>query len=192
MICKTNITDDLINDCSVQPVMGLKSGVIINYDDVDWAATTLEGSKVTDLVLKSDKTGYKISWLKRLGSNNNNFVASADAREGFTHSFACQLGEYSADNAERMTELASGKFLIVAESNFKGADNKDAFKVFGVTAGLYLSEGVHSSNENSGALTYVVSTQEGDLEKYIYNTLSSTTGGYDADKASFDSLFAAV
>lgn len=191
MECIQKITDDLINDCTVNPILGLKSGAIINYDDIDWAATTVEGATITELVLKSGATGFKISWLKRLGSNNNNFVASTDAREGFTHSFACQLAGYSAQNAERINELKNGKYLIVAESNFRGVDNKDAFKVFGLTAGLYLTEAVHSSNENSGAITYIVSTMEGDLEEYLFQVYA-TTGGYDVDKASFDSLFAAV
>lgn len=190
MACNPLITQNLVGDCSVNPVLGLKSGVIINYDDIDWSATTKTGSIVTDLILLTGKTGYEVSWVKRLGSNNNSFVASTDSREGFTHSFACQLAGFSADNADRISELKGGKFLLVAESNFRGENNEDTYKVFGYTAGLYLTEAIASSNENGGAITYILSTLEGDLEENIYDTYLKTD--YETAKERYDSLFEQV
>lgn len=190
MSCNKLLTDNLINDCSVDPILGLTRGVAINYSDIDWSATTVDGATITNLSLLSGKKGYEITWLKRMGSNNNNLVASPTEREGFTHAFACQLAGYSAENAERINELKNGKFLIVAESNFGGVDNADKFKVFGFTSGLYLTEAVHNSNENSGAITYILSTMDGDLEKYIYQVLLETD--YETTKADFEALFEAV
>lgn len=189
-MCTKKITAALINDCSVDPVLGLKGGVIINYDDIDFTATTITDSTITALTLKSGTSGFPVKWLKRMGSNNNALVASPTEREGFTHSFACQLAGFSAANAERINELKNGRFVIVAESNFLGTDSLDAFKVFGITSGLYLTETVHNSNENSGAITYVLSTQEGNKEKYLYNTLLQTD--YASTKADFDTDFAQV
>lgn len=188
--CSKKITGDLINDCSVNPVLGLQDAVIVNYDDIDFAALAKTDSKITNLSLLSGTSGFAVKWLKRMGSNNNNLVASPTEREGFTHSFACQLAGYSADNAERITELKNGKYVIIARSNYAGVDNAEKFKVFGIEAGLYLTEAVHNSNENGGAITYILSTQEGDLEPYLFNTLFETD--YDTTKADYDSLFASV
>lgn len=190
MACNKKVTAALINDCTVDPVLGLSSGVIINYEDIDFALLTQTGSTVTDLATKSGTAGFAVSWLKRMGSNNNSLQASATEREGFTHSFACQLAGFSADNAERIEELKNGRFVIVAESNFGGVADADKFKVFGLTAGLYLTEAIHSSNENGGAISYILSTLDGDREKYLYNTVLETD--YATTKASYDALFATV
>lgn len=190
MPCNKKVTAELVNDCAVDPVLGLSRGVIINYDDLDFTTLTQTASTITDLATKSGTQGFAVSWLKRMGSNNNSLQASPTDREGFTHSFACQLAGFSADNAERIDELKGGKFIIVAESNFGGVADADKFKVFGITAGLYLTEAIHSSNENGGAITYVLSTLEGDKEKYLYNTVLETD--YATTKASFDALFATV
>lgn len=189
MACNKKVTGDLINDCTVNPVLGLKGGVILNYDDIDFTALTKTGSIITNLSLipGSGLVGFKVSWLKRMGSNNNALVASPTEREGFTHSFACQLAGYSAINADRLNELKNGKYVIVAESNFRGVNNEDTYKVFGIDTGLYLTEAVHSSNENGGAITYILSTQEGNLEEHLYNTLLETD--YATTKASYDTLF---
>ncbi|SDT47273.1 hypothetical protein SAMN05192545_3927 [Maribacter dokdonensis] len=190
MSCSKKITGDLINDCTVDPVLGLSRGVIISRDDLDLTALTEEGAKVTAFSLLTGATGFAVSWLKRLGSNTNALSYSATERDGFTHSFACQLAGFSAENAERLNELKNGNYVLVVESNFKGEDNVDAFKVFGLKTGMTLTEATHGSNENSGAITYVLSTEEGNFEKYIFQTL--VLGDYAATKAQFDTLFANV
>lgn len=190
MPCNKKVTAALINDCSVNPVLGLISGVIINYDDLDFTALASTDSVVSDLATKSGTAGFPVSWLKRMGSNNNALVASPTEREGFTHSFACQLAGFSAANAERINELKNGRFVLVAESNFGGVANADKYKLFGLTSGLYLTEAVHSANENGGAITYILSTLEGNLEEYLYHTVLETD--YATTKASYDALFATV
>ncbi|AGO47816.1 hypothetical protein Phi46:1_gp05 [Cellulophaga phage phi46:1] len=170
-MCNKKLIGALINDCTVQPVMGLRSGVIVNRDDIRLDAVTTDGATVTGLSLRSGATGYPVKWLKRMGSNNNSLSYSATERDGFIHSFSCQLAGFSAENAERINELKNGNFVLIAESNFKGVDNKDAFKIFGLTAGMTLTEATHGSNEASGAITYTLSTEEGNFEEYLFQTL---------------------
>jgi len=186
-MCK-KISAALKNDCTVKPVVGVKSGVIINYEDVDWAALTETDSTLTTLPLKSGTQGYPVTWLKRMSGSTKTFVASATEREGFTHSWAAQIAEYSAASAEVLSELQGGRFLLVVESNFIGAAGVDSYKVFGRTAGLYLTEALHADNENGGAITYVLSTLEGDLESYIYNTYLEND--LATSKANYDTQFA--
>lgn len=190
MSCSTKITADLINDCSVDPVLGLTSGVIVNVDDIDTSALVVDGATVTGFALKSGTTGYNVTWLKRMGYNSNSYNYNATERDGFTHTFACQLAGFSAENAERINELRNGSFVLIAKSKFTGVDNADAFKVFGLTAGLSLSEATHNSNENSGAITYVLSTEDGNYEKYLFQVLSLTD--YDTTAAAYETLFAAA
>lgn len=186
---KSKVAADLINDCSVDPILGLMSGVYINWDDIDFSATTKTKSTVSALTLKAGTTGYKVTWLKRMGSANNNLVASPTEREGFTHAFAAQLGEASAANVDTLNDIiCSNGGIIVAESNFKGTDQAEAFKIFGLTTGLHLTETIYGSNENQGAITYILSTLEGDKEKYLFNTLLETD--YTTTKARFTALFA--
>ncbi|AGO47815.1 hypothetical protein Phi46:1_gp04 [Cellulophaga phage phi46:1] len=187
-MCNKKLTAALINDCTVSPVMGLKSGVIINEDDIDRSELVVDGATVTGFKLKAGAAGFPVSWLKRMGSNSNSLSYSATERDGFIHSFACQLAGFSAENAERINELKNGTYVLIAESNFKGVDNVDAYKIFGLTAGMTLTETTHSSNEASGAIPYVLSTEEGNFEEYLYQTISLTD--YETTQARFAALFA--
>lgn len=188
---KSKVTEDLVNDCSVNPILGLRSGVYINWDDIDFSATTFTKSVITALTLKSGASGVAVSWLKRMGNANNAFVASPTEREGFTHAFAAQLGAASSSNVENLNDfVCSNGGIIVAKSNFIGENGEDEYKVFGITTGLHLTETIYASNENQGAITYILSTQEGDKEKWLFNTLLETDNAVTA--ARYDALFATV
>lgn len=192
MSCESKITDGLLFDCQNMPKGGLAGSraVIINYDDIDWTATTNTGAVYSALVLKTGTTGYEVEWYKKLGSAGTDFEGSDDNISGFKHSFLSRLANTSADNAERAFEMASGKFVMVVETVYKGENNEDAFKIYGIDTGMELTEMAGSSDENSGSLLYTLSTGEDDVEKYPYTILRETD--YETTLASFEALFEEV
>lgn len=190
--CDLKITEDLLFDCEYMPKGGLAGSraVLINYDEVDRTATTSTGALIDALTLQEGLTGYKVEWYKKLGSTGSEFEASDDNIDGFKHSFLSRLAVTSLSNAERAGELKSGKFIMVVETNYKGVDNQDAFKVYGFDVGMELTEMTGNSAENAGSLLYTLTTEADEVERYPYMVLLETD--YATTKAAFDALFVEV
>lgn len=187
MACNNSITANLLFDCADAPKKGLDGGkaVIINYDDVDFSSLTQSGAIVTDLATTA--VGYEVQWYKELASTATAYAANADDVDGYTHQFMARLATTTAESAERANELKNGRFIVVVETSYKGVDSDDAFKIYGLDAGLELQELSGNSNENSGSLLFTLGTREGTVERYPYNIFLETD--YATSKASFDSLF---
>lgn len=192
MTCIKKITEDVLNDCLDTPKKGIDGGkaVMINVVDIDFAASTISGAMITDLVLKSGTTGYSLEWYKDLASSNSAFAPNTEDVDGFRHNFLGRLPTTTVEHAERANELKNGRFIVVYESKYKGVDMDDAFKVKGWDVSIRLSEMTENTLENSGSILFTLATEEGDVEKYPYNVFLETD--YATSKASFDSLFAVV
>ena len=192
MSCDKKVTIGLLFDCADAPKKGIDGGkgVIVNWDDIDRTGSTESGATISDLVLKSGTTGLAVEWYKDLASGSGTFAPSTEDIDGFLHNFLTRLGNSSAANAERANELKNGRFIMVYETKYKGADNLEAFKVAGWEQGLKLSEMAFNTAENSGAGLFTLATEEGDVEQYPYSVFLETS--YAVSKASFDSLFATV
>jgi hypothetical protein len=190
--CAPKLTADILFDCADKSKRGLDGGkaVLINFEDIDKAASTVAGAVISDLVTKSGTSGFAAEWFKDLASVNSSFAPSTEDIDGFIHNFLCRIPNASADNAERARELAQGRFVIVVETRYKGALSAEAFKVFGWENGLKLSEMTYNTLENSGSIPYTAATEDGDVESYPYNVFLETD--YATSKATFDSLFATV
>ena len=190
--CDKKLTADMLYDCADSPKKGIDGGkaVLINWDDIDFAATTKGGAMITDLILKSGTSGLAFEWYKDLASGNSSFAPSTEDIDGFLQSFLGRLATTTVEHAERANEMKSGRFVVVYESKYKGIDSDDAFKVRGFDTGLKLSEMTENTLENSGSILFTLATEEGDVEQYPYQIFLETD--YATSKASFDSLFAVV
>jgi len=188
--CFTDLEEDILFECADAPKKGIAEGraVIIGYNDIDREASTSDRSIVTDLVLKDGKKGILLTWFKDLANDNNTFAPNSEDIDGFIHSFLTRLPNSSAKNANRAHELKNGRFVIVYETNYKGKENKDAIKVGGWENGMKLTEYASNTNENSGAATFTLATEEGAVEQYPYNIFLEDDS-YEVSKATFDTLF---
>jgi hypothetical protein len=191
-ICLNKISGDMLFDCNERPKKGIANSraVIINYADIDKGTSTESGAQVTALTLKSGATGYKLQWYKDLGSANGEYKPNAEEVDGFGHNFLGRLAVTSAEFAERSKELREGRFVVVYETKFQGADQADAFKVLGWESGLELAELTTNTTENGGSILFTLSTKEGEYEDYPFNILYETD--YDATANSFEALFSVV
>lgn len=189
MACNRELTLDMLFDCADAPRKGIDGdrAIIINYDDIDFSQSTVSGSKVTLLKLKSGKSGKILQWYKELASANSSYSPSTEDVDGFLHNFQGRLATTTAEHAERSNELKQGRFIVVFETRYKGVNSEDAFKVLGWNCGLRLTELTQNTNENSGSILFTVGTEEGDFETYPYNIFLETD--YATSKASFDTAF---
>lgn len=192
MACDNKLTADMLFDCANKPKTGItgSKAVLINYDDIDRSASALTKSTISDIVLASGTAGFNAEYYKDLGNAGSSFSPSADSLEGFLHDGVLRIMAPTAEAAERMAEIANGRYVIVVETKFKGASNAEAFKVLGWENGLSLSEATWRTNENSSSILYTISTNDGDVEDYPYYTFLETD--YATSKLSFDAKFATI
>lgn len=191
MACNSKITQDILFNCSDISVAGISNSkaVLINLDDIDRTASTSSGATISNLQLNSGATGYSLTWFRQLANGSAAYVQDSENVDGFSNSFAARMSTSTAEAAERSNELKnSNGFVIVVETKYKGTDNADAYKVFGFTNGMVLSELTYSTAENAANILFSVASAEGANEQYPYMVLNE--GTYSANSASFASLFA--
>jgi hypothetical protein len=191
MNCINKLTANIAYDCS--PAGRAKAGlegkaVLINKKDLDLTALTQSGATVTNLSLASGATGYSIEWVKQLGNTASAFAANDNGADSFNHTFVARVFGQGAQDAERIKELKDGEFVVVVESKWKGTNNTEAFKVFGIESGLKMSEGTFTSLENDGAFIFTLASVDGFGESYPYQVFSQ--GTYAVNKAKFEAKFA--
>ena len=67
--CTGNLTADITFDCINAPIGGIEQNVVlINKDDIDITATTIDAAnrlQVTGIQLKPGKKGYKLTGIKQ-------------------------------------------------------------------------------------------------------------------------------
>ena len=189
--CSNKITQNIVFDCSDISVAGIANSkaVIINIDDIDRSASTSSGATISNLQLNSGTAGFELSWYKQLGNGSAAFVPDTENVDGFSNSWVARISTSTAEAAERANELKnSNGFVLVTETKYKGTGNADAYKVFGFTNGMILSELTYSTAENAGNVIFSLTSAEGANEQYPFMVLNE--GTYTANTASFAALFA--
>lgn len=192
MACINKLSGDILFNCDDKPKKGIagSTAVLINYDDIDFGASTQTGATITNLALKAGTTGYKLEWYKELASASGQYTPNDEEIDGFGHSFLGRLTTTSAGNAEKARELSAGRFVIAYESKYQGVSQLEAFKVLGWEASLELSEMTTSTEENSGSILFTLTTKEGEYEDYPYSILLNTD--YATTASDLEALFSAV
>jgi len=165
-------------DYQDRPLKGLDGGraILVNYDEIDFASTprTALAQLVAFTLKAGGSAGFEIQWYKELASTSSAYAPNAEAVDGFSHSFLGRMSNASAANAEIAKELKDGRFLVIVETKYKGADgddSKEAYKVYGFDSGLKLSEMTYASQENEGGILFTLATPEGMSERFPYQTL---------------------
>ena len=191
--CNSKLSKDILLDCADLPKQGVQNSgvaVLINFEDIDRTSTTSSGATITDLVLESGTTGFKLDYYKQLAQGAGAYTPNAETIDGFSHSGILILPTQAAESAERSAELKDGLYVVVLKTKYEGVDQKDAYKVFGFENGMALTELTTNTNENSGSILFTLTTEENAYETYPFNTFYETS--FSASKASFDSAFASA
>lgn len=195
---KDGVSMDMLVSCAQgeKPKGGVVSGgkiLLVNYDDIDFGTATYDAttpSIITNVTLKSGKTGYHLEYIKELASANAEFSPNEEGYDGFVHNFLGRLSTNSAENAVRASELHGGKFIVIIETAYKGADGSDAFKLYGWDAGLKLSAMTNNTAEAQASITFTLSTKANEYETYPFNVYFKTD--YATTSAAVENKLAAV
>jgi hypothetical protein len=190
--CTGKITANFVLDCDYLPIGGLTTNaILINFDDIDRTATTIDGTNrllMTNLQLKAGKTGYLFTGVKQTNAKNYALVPKDANVDKWTHGFNGTVFNPSVENKLQVANLGlGGKYVLIVEQLWKGEDNEDAFEVLGYFTGLKLNEATNASGENDNVITLVLGSEEGYEEPSLPHNLLETD--YATTKLAYDNLF---
>lgn len=195
MACTGLIDADILYDCEEGSVAGLEVDVVlINRADIDISATTFNASnklQLTNLSLLATKTGYLLKGVKQVNTVNHELVQKDTGVDKVSHVFNGLILTPSVANKLQLQNMKDGADLVaVVEKKWKGADDEEAFDVYGLDSGLILTASSYTSSENDGAITFTLSSQEGYEEPKYPLTLLETD--YATTKTAFTNKFASA
>jgi len=187
--CDFLISNNIDSDCENPVTKGIEAnGVIINRQDVDFAASVFDNTRknvIKTLALKTGKKGYKISVNTNNPFNNTQTTLNVGTnRNSFVNDLAFVILDNSPDLAEKVLDgLANGEFVVVFENKFKNINKTtnagdNVYQVMGWYQGLKAQtlENQKYSEETEGG--WNVMLQESNVPKsalFLYNgTLAAT------------------
>ena len=193
MACTEEITADILLDCDNLPISGLEvNALIFNKNDIDTSATTFDASNkilMTNFQLLSGKQGFKIEGIKQSNTKNYSLVVKENLFDKWLHQFNGVIMNPTAANKLQLSNLSKdGRYVVIIEQLWKGANNESAFEVLGYNVGLKLTESVNNSVENENGITLVLASESNYEETEVPYTLLETD--YTTTKTAFDNGFA--
>jgi len=192
MACTGMVEQDILFDCENASIAGLETTVnIYNTPDIDRAAITFDPNNpclMTGFGLLPGKTGFCIQGVKQVNSTAWELVKKDTGADKKKHTFNGFILNMSAENKCQLEAMSQGgSFVISVEKKYKGADNAEAFDVYGIESGLELNVATYNSNENDGSAVIELSSVDGFEESKIPATL--LIGDYAATKTLHDNKF---
>lgn len=190
-LCESLITAAIQFDCEEFSVRGMEAdGVIINRDDIDFAACVIDdknGNIIKTLALKSGKTGYAVAQLGNtpftgLVSNLN----VGTYRNTWTHEIPIAVLANDPTVARDIIDpLSNGNFVLVLRNKNKGENGDGEFQIFGYHQGCRASAGTNEKYSEDTEGGWLITLQEQNAPKagmFLWNTDAQTT------RSQYDSL----
>lgn len=190
-LCESLITAAIEFDCEEISVRGMEAdGVIINRDDIDFAACVIDnnnGNIIKTLALKSGKTGYAVAQLGNtpftgLVSNLN----VGTYRNTWTHEIPIAVLANDPTVARDIIDpLSNGNFVLVLRNKNKGENGNGEFQIFGYHQGCRASAGTNEKYSEDTEGGWLITLQEQNAPKagmFLWNTDATTT------RSQYDSL----
>lgn len=169
--------------------------VIINKSHLPDSGITFNSNHPTalidDITLDTGKTGYMLDLVNPNGTSikhNNEFVEEESVRNGFRHILPEMLFPLNTVAArEQINFMKDGRFYVVAERRFKGADRKEAFLFYGYPIGMQMIVTKDNSNEDSGLIFVTFQTPENSNPEFLPHILLDTD--YATTLTAFENKF---
>jgi len=191
-LCVDKLTEDILYACASPPVAGVNAVVkIINYDDIDRAATTFATgftSEVIDnLAIVEDAPVLTLQGYKRSNNPGFDLVKVENRPDKFTHLLEFIIFQLTKENKKALNQLTKGaRIVVIVQNVYLGPDKGDAFEIYGFDTGLEIQTATRRLNDNDGVTNVTMQSQDGEEEPNAPYTWLDTD--YATTKAAFDAL----
>lgn len=191
--CEDKLSASIVKNCDTKPVGGIEvNAVLINFDDIDKATSTLDGANdliITNLSTFSGTAGFSLEGIKQVNGASFELVKNEEGFDKYKHLFAGVILTPSAANKKSLAEIASGgRYVVVVEKKFKGTLQADAFEVLGWDVGMVISTVVWNTKESDGIIKFELASEDAFEEPEM--TRNNLETNYATTKVAFDALYA--
>ncbi len=182
------ISRSITNDCNFPLIAGIRRRLILfNWEElatIDFNATNR--LVVEDLTLIGGADAYEIS------GRDNTLVANfalVQPTQLLDHTVTAMGFDISPATKQNIQGMIDGRFVAIVENVNKGQGGTDAFEIFGLDAGLKLTELTRDASlaETQGAFAFKFMSSEISKEGMIPRTFYDGVS-YESTKAIIDAL----
>lgn len=160
MACPTLLTADILNNCDVQPIKGLKPKAwAFNRSQLTVTATN---NSISALANIGAATGFSIEGFKDFMNAGYDAVVTENMPTMYTHYFSVNL--WAATAAEKKNIDKADDIIVIVEKN--GAQGEGTFLAYGYKNGLWKSSQTRRANDAQGVATAEFTSREGMGEEY--------------------------
>jgi len=193
--CEEKLAADIVKNCDTKPIGGIEvNAVLINFDDIDKASSTFDGTNdlvITNLATKSGTSGFNLEGIKQINGVSFELVKKEDSFDRYKHMFAGVILNPSAANKKSAANIGSGgRYVVVVEKKFKGTAQADAFEVLGFDNGLEIATMVYNSKESDGVIKFELASADGFEEPEMTRNVLETN--YATTLTAFEGKFATI
>lgn len=158
-LCSKALKGDLTPDCRNRLFSGMAGGaVIFSKDDVKSVVFDANRKNVVSLITLKDDAVVR-RWYMDTKQPYNGTGTAMNANDtmpnDFTHTFSGMILANGSETTEDIEALASGRFVVVAENDYKGniTGNYYGYQIYGLDKGLRASEIATTKYENNDGWT---------------------------------------
>ena len=183
-LCDEILKKAIAIDCENPITKGLEAnGVIINRQDVDFAATVLDATRkniIKTLVLKTGKKGYEVYCP---GSTPFTGTKISLEKGTYKNTWTVDLPLVVLDNGPEVCEdiiegLANGEYVVILRNKHKGSDGNAEYQVYGYYQGLRaetIENDKYSEDTDGGWSVALKETGAPKAGMFFFNTDKKTT-----------------
>ena len=141
-LCDEILKKGISIDCDNPITKGLESnGVIINRQDVDFAATVFDATRkniIKTLALKAGKKGYEVYCPGSTPfTGTKTSLEKGTYKNKWTHDLPLVVLDNGPEVCEDIIEgLANGEYLVILRNKHKGGEGSAEYQVYGYYQGL--------------------------------------------------------
>lgn len=186
MACEDKITGNIDRDCAYRPAQGTLEAYLINLDDLDRTASTLEANNPTKVTSITLKTGAKIYSVDSVDTGLGLSATGARDEYGmaYTHRQRLRIIDGTGATWEQLDLMKNATFISLVKTK-DGSSEEDAYyKVGGWDFGMQMDVDTIDYDAESGTRGVEFASQEGSLEsgsvKIFLDTDLATTEAWIA------------
>lgn len=167
-------------DCGKMATSGTGTKVVLmNYDDIDKASSTVSSGVCTSLVLAAGKLAYLFESIDKATTGEATF-AKGTYIDSYDHAVTLRIFVKDQTSKNFINSLTNARVVAIVENRATGTSGNTKYEVYGWDSGLKLSENAFTTDfaDNvvfTAKLASDENSKEGQLPlSYFASTLAAT------------------
>lgn len=119
--------------------------VLMNYDDIDKASSTVSSGVCTSLVLAADKLAYLFESIDKATTGEATF-AKGTYIDSYDHAVTLRIFIKDQTSKNFINSLTNARVVAIVENRATGASGNTKYEVYGWDSGLKLSENAFTTD----------------------------------------------